>query len=61
MIQYMHRVCCVIVPKNSLNTNLETVQDDKAEAYMERLRKDESQREAAAAFLVRLENTGIFL
>lgn len=61
MIQYMHGVCCVIVPKNSLNTNLETVQDDKAEAYMERLRKDESQREAAAAFLVRLEKTGIFL
>lgn len=27
---------------------------------MERLRKDESQREAAAAFLVRLETTGIF-
>lgn len=27
---------------------------------MERLRKDESQREAAAAFLVRLENNGHF-
>lgn len=56
----MHSVCCVIVPKNSLATNLETVQDDKAEAYMERLRKDESHREAAAAFLVRLENNWHF-
>ena len=56
----MHSVCYVIVPKTSSATNLEIVQDDKAEAYMERLRKGESQREAAAAFLVRLENNWHF-